>query len=520
MTLTQWLIFFIALNIIHGIATFKFYQKSGKDIWKAFVPFLNIYELMDLINRPKWWMVFVYIPIVNLLMIPVLWVQLLKVFGKRESKDLWLAVLTLGLYVAYINFVEIDRLTYEPEHKDEKETLLGSIVFAVIAATIVHTYFIQPYTIPTPSLEKSLLVGDYLFVSKFHYGARPPMTTVALPMVHDTVPLIKTRSYLKWPQLPYMRLPGFEKIKNNDIVVFNWPADTVKYFFKKDIPQYKPIDKKSHYVKRCVGIAGDSLQIKNGVLYINGKKVIYPDRTKLQHLYLVKTKDSMDFTRSTLLRLVRNYQIKEIYPGPEKGSYIMNLTDDKLAVVKKMSNVENIKLYDTGKDRMFGGHQDWDINNFGPIYIPKKGDVLQLNKDTYPFYKWIIARYDDHDAGHKINKHKVELRGNDVYVDDQLIKEYTVKQDYYWMMGDNRSESEDSRFWGYVPFDHVVGKPVFIFMSIDNDPNKKFLDKIRWNRVFTTVSGSGARVSYFWPFVALIVLYYFGKKLWNKKKKA
>ena len=520
MTPIQWLIFFIAMNIVHGAATYRFYQKAGKPAWKAFVPFLNIHELMDVINRPKWWQIFVYIPIVNLLMIPVLWVQLLKVFGKRENKDIWLALLTLGLYLAYVNYVEIDKLTYDPDHKNEKETLLGAIVFAVIAATIVHTYFIQPYTIPTASLEKSLLIGDYLFVSKCNYGARPPMTTIALPMVHDTIPLLKTRSYLKWPQLPYMRLPGFQKIKNNDIVVFNWPADTVKYFFKKDLPQYKPIDKKSHYVKRCVGIAGDSLQIKNGVLYINGKKVQYPDRAKLQHMYVVKTKDSMDFTRPTLLRLIRNYNIKEIYPGHKKGSYIMNLTDDKLAVIKNMSNVESIKLYNLGKGEMFGGHKDWDINNFGPIYIPKKGDVVQLNKATYPFYKWIISRYDDHDAGHKIDKHKVELKGNDVYIDGKLTKTYTVKQDYYWMMGDNRSESEDSRFWGYVPFDHVVGKPVFIFMSIDNDPNKKFLDRIRWNRVFTTVSGSGKRVSYLWPFIGLIVLYYFGKKLWDKKKKA
>ena len=515
MTLTQWFIFFIALNILHGVATFKFYQKAGIAVWKAFVPFLNIYELMKVINRPKWWMIFVYIPIVNLLMIPVLWVQLLKVFGKKEK---WLAVFTLGLYLAYVNYVEIDKLTYNPEHENEKETLLGSIVFAVIAATIVHTYFIQPYTIPTESLEKSLLVGDYLFVSKFHYGARPPMTTVALPMVHDTIPLIKSRSYLKWPQLPYMRLPGFQTIKNNDIVVFNWPADTVKYFFKKDVPQYKPIDKKSHYVKRCVGIAGDSLQIINGVLYINGKKVTYPDRTKLQHRYLVKTKDSMNFTRQNLYDLIRNYDIKEIRFGPRKGTYDMNLTDEKLNIVKKLSNVESVELINEGKGEMFGGHKDWDINNFGPIYIPKKGDVLQLNKETYPFYKWIIARYDDHDAGHKIDKHKVELKGNDVYVDGKLTKEYTVKQDYFWMMGDNRSRSEDSRFWGYVPFDHVVGKPVFIFMSIENDPNKNFFQRIRWNRVFTTVSGSGERVSYLLPFIGLLVFYFVGKKILGKKK--
>jgi len=519
MTLTQWLNVFIVLNLIHGLATYKFYIKAGKEAWKAFIPFLNIYELLDIIKKPKWWLIFVYLPVVNLLMIPVLWVQLLKVFGKNESKDIWLAVLTLGFYLAYVNFVEIDKLTYNPEHKNDKDTLLGSLIFAIIAASIVHIYFMQPYTIPTGSLEKSLLIGDYLIVSKYNYGARPPMTTVALPMVHDTIPLLKTRSYLKFPQLPYMRLPGLQKIKRNDIVVFNWPADTVKYFFQKNLPQYKPIDKKSHYVKRCVAVAGDSLQIKNGVVYINGKKAVYPDRAKLQHMYVIKTKDSMDFTRSTLMRLVKNYDIKEIYPLKKKGKYIMNLTDDKLALIKKMPNVENISLYDSGKGSMYGGHKDWDINNFGPIYIPKKGDVLELNKETYPFYKWIISRYDDHDAGHKIDKHKVELRGNDVYVDGKLTKTYKVNQDYYWMMGDNRSESEDSRFWGYVPFDHVVGKPVFIFMSLDNDPNKKLFDKIRWNRVFTTVSGSGKRVSYFWPFIGLILVYYFGMKFWRKSKK-
>jgi len=391
-------------------------------------------------------------------------------------------------------------------------------VFAIIAATIVHTYFMQPYTIPTASLEKSLLIGDYLLVSKFHYGARPPMTTVSMPMVHDTIPVVKSRSYLKFPQLPYMRLPGFQKIKRNDIVVFNWPADTVKYFFQKADPQYKPIDKKSHYVKRCVAVAGDSLQIKDGVVYINGKPTQYPDRADLQHMYVVKTKDSMDFTRPTLMRLVKNYDIKEIYPLQKKGSYIMNLTNDKLKVIKGMSNVENIQLYSAGKGEMYGGHKEWDINNFGPIYIPKKGDVLPLNKETYPLYKWIISRYDDHDAGHKIDKHKVELKGNDVYVDGKLTKEYKVNQDYYWMMGDNRSQSEDSRFWGYVPFDHVVGKPVFIFMSLDNDPSKKFLDKFRWNRIFTTVSGEGKRVSYLWFFIGLLLIYYMGKKFMGKNK--
>jgi len=520
MTIYQWILFFLLLNLIHGLATFNFYKKAGKAVWKAFVPFLNMYELTDIIKRPWWWMILVYIPVINLLMIPIFWVQILKVFGKNESKHTWLSVLTLGLYLAYLNFTQIDKLTYNPNIKDDKDTFIGSLVFAIIAATLVHTYFMQPYTIPTGSLEKSLLIGDYLFVSKFHYGARLPITTVAAPMVHDTLPVIKKRSYLKFPQLPYMRLPGFQKIKRNDIVVFNWPTDTVKYFFKKDIPQYKPIDKKSHYVKRCVAIPGDTLQIINGVVYINGEKTIYPDRTKIQRMYVVSTKDSADFSRSTLMGLVKNYDIKEIYPLRKKGSYLMNLTDEKLKIVQHLSNTKEVKLYESGKGTMYGGNKNWDINNFGPIYIPQKGDVLTLNKDTYPLYKWIISRYDDHDAGHKIDKHQVELKGNDVYIDGKLTKKYKVKQDYYWMMGDNRAQSEDSRFWGYVPFDHVVGKPVFIFMSIDNDPHKKFLDKLRWDRIFTTVSGEGKRVSYLLPFIVLLLIFYVGKKIYDKKTKS
>ena len=510
MTITQWLIFFLLMNLVHGVATWKFYKKAGIDVWKAFVPFLNIYELMGIVAYPKWWMIFVYIPIVNLLMIPTLWVQILASFGKESTKDKALAIFTLGAYVAYVNYTEADNLTHDTTSKSAKETLLGSLVFAIIAATIVHTYFFQPYTIPTGSLEKSLLIGDYLIVSKMHYGARPPMTTVAMPMVHDTIPVLNKRSYSKFPQLPYMRIPGFQKIKRNDIVVFNWPADTVMQFYKQDLAQYKPIDKKSHYVKRCVAIAGDSLEIKQGIVYINGKEVSYPDRTDLQNLYRIKTYDSLPFLVSTM----RKFQEQGILPlssyNENYSEIILNLTDDKKKLIKTYSNIEEFSLFNQGKGRMFG-NKNWDTNNFGPIYIPKKGDVLQLNKETYPFYKWIIQRYDSHDAEHKLNKHEVALKGNDVYIDGELTKEYTVQQDYYWMMGDNRGQSEDSRFWGYVPYDHVVGKPVFIFFS-------KGQNGIRWNRVFTTVAGEGERVSYLIPFVVLVLLY-FGYAEYKKKKK-
>jgi signal peptidase I len=327
-------------------------------------------------------------------------------------------------------------------------------------------------------------------------------------MVHDTIPVLNKRSYSKFPQLPYMRIPGFQSVNNNDIVVFNWPADTVKQFFKQDLAQYKPIDKKSHYVKRCVAIAGDSLEIKQGIVYINGKEVSYPDRADLQNLYKIKTYDSLPFLVSTM----RKFQEQGILASFNKNysEIILNLTDDKKKLIKTYSNIEEFSLFNHGKGRMYG-NKNWDTNNFGPIYIPKKGDVLQLNKETYPFYKWIIQRYDSHDAEHKLNKHEVALKGNDVYIDGELTKEYTVQQDYYWMMGDNRGQSEDSRFWGYVPYDHVVGKPVFIFFS-------KGQNGIRWNRVFTTVAGEGERVSYLIPFVVLVLLY-FGYAEYKKKKK-
>ena len=510
MSLTQWIIFFLILNIIHGLGTWKLYKNAGIDAWKAFIPFLNIYELMSMINRPKWWMIFAYIPIVNLLMIPTLWVQLLHVYNKRTTTDKVLAVFTLGLYVAYINYTEADKLTYNPAHENDKDTLIGSLVFAIIAATIVHTYFIQPYKIPTGSLEKTLLIGDYLFVSKMHYGARPPMTTIAAPMVHDTIPLLGIRSYLKFPQLPYMRLPGFQKIKRNDIVVFNWPADTVVRFFHKDPAQYKPIDKKSHYVKRCVAIAGDKFEIKDGKVFINDKQTVYPDRTYLQHIFKVTTKPDMPFSRQTLFRLMDEYDIKEIYPTKSKNTYLMNLTDAKKQIVQNFSNVDSITLYDTGKGELYGKKPNWSINNFGPIYIPKKGDKIHLTDDNYLIYKDILEKYDEHDKYHRVHNHKLVHQGNQFLLDGKPITDYTVKQDYYFMMGDNRSESEDSRYWGFVPFDHVVGKPVFIFMSSGKDG-------IRWNRIFTTVSGSGNRVSYLIPFFVLL-LAYFGYSSYRKKK--
>jgi signal peptidase I len=392
--------------------------------------------------------------------------------------------------------------------KEEGEWV-SSIAFAIIAATLVHTYFMQPYTIPTSSLEKSLLIGDFLFVSKFHYGARIPMTTIAAPMVHDTIPLLKVKSYLKKPQLPYLRLPALQKIKQNDIVVFSWPVDTVEQFFKKTNRRIrKPIDKKSNYVKRCVGIAGDSLEIRDGYVYINGKKNVLPDRAKLQFKYLVNT----DGNQLSVNSLKNRYHVRE-GQRIQDGNYILNLASDDANRIKNNPTVQSISKNISPKgqrENVFPNvaSLNWNRDNFGPIYIPESGKTVVLNKKTLPFYKQIIVEYEKND---------LKVQGDDIFINGKKADSYTFKQNYYWMMGDNRHNSEDSRYWGFVPFDHVVGKPVFIWFSYNKDG--KGLSKVRWERLFTTVGGSGKPISFFYPFLAVVAALW-GFSVYRKKKKA
>ncbi|MDO9138039.1 MAG: signal peptidase I, partial [Lutibacter sp.] len=304
MTMIQWFIFFLIVQVIHFAGTWKLYVKAGRKSWEAIIPVYNAIVLLKILKRPTWWVILLFIPIINLLMFPVIWVETVRSFGKYKTIDSVLAVITLGFYIYYLNYVA--DVNYVEDRSLKSRTEVGewvsSIVFAIIAATIVHTYFMQPYTIPTSSLEKSLLVGDFLFVSKFHYGARTPMTVIAAPMVHDSLPLMKAKSYLKKPHLPYFRLPGFESIKRNEIVVFNWPVDTVRFFRdKSNINIDKPIDKKSNYVKRCVGIPGDSLEIREGYIYINGERTVLPDRALPQYMHRVET-DGQQLSEAALKR--------------------------------------------------------------------------------------------------------------------------------------------------------------------------------------------------------------------------
>ena len=365
--MTEWFIFFLIIQVIHFIGTWKLYTKAGRKSWEAIIPIYNAIVLMKIIKRPTWWVILLFIPIINLLMFPVIWIETIRSFGKNSTVDSFLAVLTLGFYTYYINY--LTNVNYIEDRSLKSRTELGewvsSIVFAIVAATLVHTYFMQPYTIPTSSLEKSLLIGDFLFVSKFHYGARAPMTTVAAPMVHDSLPLVKAKSYLKKPQLPYFRIPGFQDIKRNEIVVFNWPTDTVRFFRdQSNIHAYKPIDKKSNYVKRCVGIAGDSLEIKNGYIFINGERTQLPDRAKTQYMHRVVTDGQL--SQTTLKR----YNVTE---GHFNGdSYYLNLTDKNAGKLKNNPLVKSIAKEIAPKGRYdssifpHNSQYKWSIDNYGP----------------------------------------------------------------------------------------------------------------------------------------------------------
>jgi len=504
MTLLQWFIFFLAVQVVHFLGTWKLYEKAGRKPWEATVPVYNAMVLMQIINRPRWWTILLFVPIVNLIMFPVVWVQTLQAFGKKSATDAVIGIITLGLYIYYINYT--GTADYNPE-RESKENTLSSLLFAIVVATIVHTYAIQPFTIPTASLEKTLLVGDFLFVSKFNYGARTPMTTIAAPMVHDTIPFVNVKSYRRWPQLPYFRFPGIEKVKKNDIVVFNWPTDTVPDF--KDhsaVGIRKPIDKKTNYVKRCVGTPGDNLTLKNGTVYINDKELILSDRAKPQFSYFVGV------DRGTMVNeqyLQKELDVTDAHGMVNDSTYLFySLTKDSAERLRSYPGVKSVTKRDVkpGEEetRIFPHSKpEWTMDNMGPVYIPEKGKTVELNKETLPFYKMIIKEYENND---------LIVNGDEIRINGQVATSYTFKQDYYWMMGDNRHNSLDSRYWGFVPEDHIVGKPVFIWMSLDK--NKK----PRWDRFFTTVGGDGEPVSYLKYFLIALVAWFVGSYFWKKKK--
>ncbi len=385
---------------------------------------------------------------------------------------------------------------------------IDAIVFALVAVYFIHTFLFQNYQIPTSSLEKTLLVGDFLFVSKASYGPRVPNTPLSFPLVQHTFPIIETKSYLEKPQWEYRRLKGFTSIKRNDIVVFNFPTgDTVALKMQnpdyytlcyeygrekvRNNPEtfgeivYRPVDRRENYVKRCVGLPGETLEIRDNKIFIDGKPE--KEHPGIQHNYFVQTNGMLS---DNLIRklgisnedknLVSNPQLLEaIGLDPNKTAYHFPLTQDMHRKLSTVHSVEQIVIEPSwlGGNTFPLGSKAWNRDNYGPIYIPKRGASIELNQDNLPVYERIISVYE---------RNRLELRDSVIYINGEATTHYTFKMDYYWMMGDNRHKSADSRYWGFVPEDHVVGRPVFVWLSLDKD--RSWLGKIRWNRFFKDAS--------------------------------
>ncbi len=358
-----------------------------------------------------------------------------------------------------------------------------AILFAVIAATLIRWLIMEAYTIPTPSMENSLLVGDFLFVSKFHYGTRTTTTPLQIPLTHQKIWFTEIPSYLDWVKLPQYRLPGISKVKREDVVVFNVPP--------RELNEYKdyPVDLKTNYIKRCVAIPGDTLRIVNRQVLINGKPS--PNPPLMQYSYIVVSDTDIN------KRVLDKYQIYEddyqIVGRPGNGViYQMYLTEELAAELKKLNFIREIKVATYNGNDGFGARTEknvesnifpdseafpWNGDFFGPLVIPAEGMKIQINPKTLATYGSTIKLYDHNDD--------VKIENDKLFIDGKEVAEYTFKQNYYFMMGDNRHNSLDSRYWGFVPEDHIVGKAFFIWLSIDR--NADFFNKIRWNRFFKLI---------------------------------
>lgn len=373
--------------------------------------------------------------------------------------------------------------------KSKSREWLDAAIFAIIAATIIRTFFFEAYTIPTPSMEKTLLVHDFLFVNKLAYGPRTPMTPLGIPFTLSTVPVLNMRSYLTWPHFGYHRLPGFSHLKRGDVVVFNFPdGDSVlkeqpeadyyamvraygrQYIDNNFTIVTRPIDREENYIKRCVGIPGDTLQVINGFVYINGKLENIPPHS--EKYYWVQTNGNV-FNPERLQEL-------GIKPArsvdPSTSSYEFNLTPGDSAALSKFTIVKSIQRnlamgVDPTVFPQDSVHFKWNADQYGPIWIPRKGGTVQLTTSNIALYQRIIQVYEHN---------KFEIKDGRFYINGQPTDHYTFKMNYYWMMGDNRDDSEDSRFWGFVPEDHVVGKAWFIWMSYDDHG-------IRWRRLLSGI---------------------------------
>ncbi len=563
---SYFLIFYVPLYLATHIGLYLLFRKANvKMAWLAFFPVVCYWPWIQLTGRPKAWIFWALLPAADIIIWFSLVIDMMESFGKFKFIEQVTGVLfpfyyypklVLDKKVVYLGQSRTPefRKKYIPTKRGPGREWADAIFFAFIVAYLIRTFQLEPYKIPTSSMEDSMMVGDFLFVSKMNYGPRFPITPIAFPLVHQD--LAGAKAYSDLLHLPYMRLPGFQNIKRNDPVVFNVPWDQID-------PTDRPVDKMQNYVKRCVGIPGDKLQIKNGILYINDE-VAY-QAPKMQHNYIIKFKpnavvpteevltneyDIYDFgffdsrtirvalNNDDLARFKQDFEIENIMQNiaPEKGNFYspdeggefnaiikvkdsMQLSDDdmrklgimysvpltsdlrnllvmmddqfispaKFKIVPKIDTIAHKRQLRARGSNAFPDNMDahpWNKDNFGPLILPKRGESIKITKDNFYIYQRAISIYEGHPS--------YELRGSTPYMDGKPLENYTFEYDYYWMMGDNRDNSLDSRFWGYVPENHIVGKPLFVFFSIQyrhadrpepGSDGNEFV-KVRWNRLF------------------------------------
>ncbi len=500
---------FIILVLLLHVGLYKIFEKAGEAGWKAFVPVLNKLVWLDIIGRPRWRYVLLLVPIVNLFVFVGMIIELVKSFDKHSFLDHFLACVFAPFYFLYLGFSPKEKYVgkgflIESENPIKKTAVrewTEAIIFAVFAATFIRMFLIEAYTIPTPSMEGSLLVGDFLFVSKANYGSRTPMTPIQFPLVHNRMPFVGGESYSEAIKWPYYRLFGFQKVKRFDPVVFNFPeGDTIaigkgrfaghyannytNYYSLRhlygdevvDNPNFfetltRPIDKRDNYIKRCMGLPGETLEVKEREVLIDGKAVQNP--THQQFRYNVVTSNGINVTRLEDWGI----DMKADWNRRNGNNYTLHITEKQAEKIKGLSDVISIQVapLEPGS-RIFPNdpkNYQWSYDNFGPLKIPAKGEKVNLTLKNIAIYERVINVYEGHD---------LEVKSGKIYIDGAETTTYTVEMDYYFMMGDNRHNSEDSRVWGFVPENHIVGKPLFIWFS------RKSGVGVRWNRLFKSAS--------------------------------
>lgn len=471
------ILLFIFLWLLSSISLAFIFKKAGKNPILAFVPFLCEWILLEITGRPKHWIFGFILPIIGHVIAIGILVDLANCFGKTKFYQHVLAVSVGFLYFPYICMQKDTKYLGTIHDLPEKEKSTArewadAILFAVAAATFIRWATFEAYTIPTPSMEKSLLVGDFLFVSKMHYGPRTPKTPLQIPLTHKYLPFTSDasgadgiQSYVDWIELPSLRLPGISEVKRNDVVVFNYPEEPV------------PTDVKTNYIKRCVAVAGDTLRIKHQQLFINGKAQDQPE--DWQQSYKIFTTGNQRPSERMLLRWGATDGCYPSFDGDV--AWIVNVTKEEAAQIEKAEFVKRVALNESIEPEPQvipnSSIMKWNKDNMGPIWIPKAGETIAMTPLNIAFYEKVIRRFEDNE--------NVEIKGKELWINGQKAENYTFKQDYYFMMGDNRHNSLDSRFWGFVPADHIVGKAMFIWLSLDQ--NESGFSKIRWNRMFDMI---------------------------------